>query len=186
MISGSSSGQIRQRFSLACLVYRSQCVIAMQRRVNLWKRTSRVTRVTIVLWIGNETLRLLPSSSHCRQRPFRHRNLRSKWRVRQYKDGDVRTLRTASANELAWFYKGFRESVHPEGVPNASYLCSVPFPIRRTRVTRVTRDVFLKIQNLYTSFYVYCVRLTKTCHSTCMLLLFCWLLLMPSFVSLFG
>ncbi len=27
--------KLRQRFSLACLVYRSQCVIATQRRVNL-------------------------------------------------------------------------------------------------------------------------------------------------------
>ncbi len=50
----------------------------------LWKRTSRVTRVTLVLWIGNETLRLLPSSSRCRQGSFRQRNLRSGWRVRQY------------------------------------------------------------------------------------------------------
>ncbi len=35
---------------------------------------------------------------------------------------------------------------------------------------------------------MYCVRLTKTCHGTCMLLLFCWfwLLLLPSFVSRFG
>ncbi len=41
---------------------------------------------------------------------WRQRNLRSRWRVRQYKDGDVRTSRTASspsANELAWFYKVF-------------------------------------------------------------------------------
>ncbi len=50
----------------------------------LWKRTSRVTRVTLVLWIGNETLRSLPSSSRCRQGSFRQRNLRSGWRVRQY------------------------------------------------------------------------------------------------------
>ncbi len=41
--------------------------------------------------------------------------------------------------------------------------------------------VFLK-KNLY------CVRLTETCHNTCMLLLFCWflLLLLSSFVSRFG
>ncbi len=54
---------------------------------------------------------------------WRQRNLRSRWRIRQYKDGDVRMSRTASApsaNELAWFYKGFRQSAHPEGVPNAS------------------------------------------------------------------
>ncbi len=38
------------------------------------------------------------------------------------------------------------------------------------------------------SCYVYCVRVTETCHSTCMLLLFCWfwLLLLSSFVSHFG
>ncbi len=42
--------------------------------------------------------------------------------------------------------------------------------------------VFLKKKNLY------CVRLTETCHNTCMLLLFCWflLLLLSSFVSRFG
>ncbi len=27
---------------------------------------------------------------------------------------------------------------------------------------------------LYTRSYVYCIRLTRTCNSTCMLLLFCW------------
>ncbi len=60
------------------LVYRSQCIIATQHRVNLWKRMSRVTRVTLVLWIGNQTLRLLPNSSRCWPRPFRQRNLRSR------------------------------------------------------------------------------------------------------------
>ncbi len=50
----------------------------------LWKKTSRVTRVTLVLWIGNETLRLLPSFSRFRKDSFRQRNLRSGWRVRQY------------------------------------------------------------------------------------------------------
>ncbi len=33
--------------------------------------------------------------------------------------------------------------------------------------------IFFKKKNIYT-FYVYCVRLTKTCHSTCMLLRLCW------------
>ncbi len=42
--------------------------------------------------------------------------------------------------------------------------------------------VFFKKKNLY------CVRLTETSHNTCMLLLFCWflLLLLSSFVSRFG
>ncbi len=44
-----------------------------------------VTHVTLVLWIGNETLRLLPSSSGCRQGSFQQRNLRSRWHVRRYK-----------------------------------------------------------------------------------------------------
>ncbi len=111
--------KLRQRFSLACLVYRSQCVIATQRRVNLWKRTFWVTRVTLVFWIGNEMLHLLPSSRRCRQRPFRQRNLRNRWRIRQYKDGDVRMFKTASVpsfNELVWFYKGLRQSAHPRVV----------------------------------------------------------------------
>ncbi len=59
----------------------------------------------LVFWIGKEMLRLLPSSSRCRQRPFRQKNLR---RVHQYKDGNVRMSRTASApsaNELVWFYQ---------------------------------------------------------------------------------
>ncbi len=44
------------------------------------------------------------------------------------------------------------------------------------------------LKKLKTLCYVYCVRLTETCHSTCMLLLFCWfwLLLLSSFVSRFG
>ncbi len=45
--------------------------------------------------------------------------------------------------------------------------------------------VFLKKKK---TCYVYCIRVTKTCHSTCMLLLFCWfwLRLLSSFVSRFG
>ncbi len=82
---GSLLGQIGSIFSLACLVYRTRCVKLSYAVLSyLWKRTSRVTRVTLVLWIGNETLRLLPSSSRCRQGSFRQRNLRSGWRVRQY------------------------------------------------------------------------------------------------------
>ncbi len=64
----------------------------------------------------------------------RQRNPRNRWRVRQYKDGDARTSRTASApsaNKLAWFYKGFRQSAHPEGVPNASLLRSVEWTYER-------------------------------------------------------
>ncbi len=44
-----------------------------------------------------------------------------------------------------------------------------------------TNTRFLFVYILYTRFhkkkkvsYVYCVRLTRTCNSTCMLLLFCW------------
>ncbi len=80
---GSLLGQIGSIFSLACLVYHSRCV-SYAVLSYLWKRTSRVTRVTLVLWIGNETLRSLPSSSRCRQGSFRQRKLRSGWRVRQY------------------------------------------------------------------------------------------------------
>ncbi len=32
----------------------------------LWKRTFQVTYVALVLWVGNKTLRLMPSSSCCR------------------------------------------------------------------------------------------------------------------------
>ncbi len=59
---------------------------------------------------------------------WRIRNVRSRWCSRQYKDGNVRTSGMASApsaNELVRFYKGFRQSAHPEYVPNASWLCSV-------------------------------------------------------------
>ncbi len=48
---------------------------------------------------------------------WKQRNLRSRWRVRQYKDADVRTPKTASApsaHEFARFYTGFRQSAHPE------------------------------------------------------------------------
>ncbi len=86
----------------------------------LWKRTSRVTRVTLVLWIGNETLRSLPSSSRCRQGSFRQRNLRSGWRVRQY---DLMTSlrqrwRRAISQWIGVILYGFRLG-HAVGVPDA-------------------------------------------------------------------
>ncbi len=81
---GSLLGQIGSVFQLGVFGISFPKRKATQRRVTYEKRTSRVTRVTLVLWIGNETLRLLPSSSRCRQGSFRQRNLRSGWRVRQY------------------------------------------------------------------------------------------------------
>ncbi len=134
-------GPDRQRFQLGVFG------ITFPKRFNavlsyLWKRTSRVTRVTLVLWIGNETLRLLPSSSRCRQGSFRQRNLRSGWRVRQY---DLTTSlrqrrRRAISQWIGVILYGLRLG-HAEGVPEA-FQRSVSFPIQRTRVTRVTRDVF--------------------------------------------
>ncbi len=118
---GSLLGQIGSIFSLACLVYRSRCVKLSYAVLSyLWKRTSRVTRVTLVLWIGNETLRSLPSSSRCRQGSFRQRNLRSGWRVRQY---DLTTSlrqrrRRAISQWIGVILYGLRLG-HAEGVPDA-------------------------------------------------------------------
>ncbi len=109
----------------------------------LWKRTSRVTCVTLVLWVGNETLRLLPSSSRCRQDSFRQRNLRSGWRVRQY---DLTTSlrqrrRRAISQWIGVILYGFSDSVRSGR--SRSVQRSVSFPTQRTRVTQVTRDVFM-------------------------------------------
>ncbi len=109
----------------------------------LWKRTSRVTCVTLVLWVGNETLRLLPSSSRCRQDSFRQRNLRSGWRVRQY---DLMTSlrqrrRRAISQWIGVILYGFSDSVRSGR--SRSVQRSVSFPTQRTRVTQVTRDVYI-------------------------------------------
>ncbi len=114
---GSLLDQIGSVFSLACLVYSSRCV---QRRVHLWKRMSRVTHITLVLWIGNETLRSLQSSSRCRQDSFRKRNLRSGWRVRQY---ELTTWlrqrrRRAISQWIGVILHGFRHRL-AVGVPDA-------------------------------------------------------------------
>ncbi len=56
---------------------------------------------------------------------WRQRNLRSRWRVRQYK---LTTwvcqgrLSAPSANELAWFYTGFRQSGTPGAFPKREKL----------------------------------------------------------------
>ncbi len=135
-----------------------------QRWVHLWKRTSWVTRVTLVLWIGNETLRSLPSSSRCRQGSFRQRNLRSGWRVRQY---ELTTWlrqrrRRAISQWIGMILYGFR---HRSRSGNSRCVQrSVLFPIQRTRVTRVTRDVLSRHFVFFTSAVyknicsVYCYR----------------------------
>ncbi len=48
--------------------------------------------------------------------------------------------------------------------------------------------IFYLLYNNKKTCYVYCIRLTETCSSTCVSLLFCWLWLLPlsSFVSRFG
>ncbi len=109
--------------------------------------TSRVTHVTLVLWIGNETLRSLPlwerlrvteSWTHIESRQFigwwrdavsghtgerRNDVVRSYWRTRHP------LLRFLCRKESC----RQREKLGSER--------SVSFPIQRTRVTWVTRDV---------------------------------------------
>ncbi len=71
-------------FSLACLVYRSQSVKAHAALSEpMIENVSGYSRNPCSL--NRETLHLLPSSSRCRQGSFQQRNLRSRWRVRQYK-----------------------------------------------------------------------------------------------------
>ncbi len=103
-------------------------------------KTSRVTRVTLVLWIGNETLRWThrerPLRDRClnpyritpihwlmaRRRLWRNHVVSSYWRTRHP------LLRFLCRKEPC----RQREELGSE--------CSVSFPIQRTRVTRVTRD----------------------------------------------
>ncbi len=86
----------------------------------IWKKTSWVTRVTLVLWIGNEMLRSLPSSSRCRQGSFRQRNLRSGWRTRQYElTMSLRQRwRRAISQWIGVILYGFRLG-HAVGIPDA-------------------------------------------------------------------
>ncbi len=118
-IVGSLLDQIGSAFQLGVFgISFPKC--STQRWVHLWKRTSRVTRVTLVLWIGNEMLRMLPSSSRCRQGSFRQRNLRSGRRVCQY---DLTTSlrqrwRRAISQWIGVILYGFRLG-HAVGVPEA-------------------------------------------------------------------
>ncbi len=86
----------------------------------LWKRTSRVTRITLVLWIGNETLRSLPSSSRCQQGSFWQRNLRSGWRAHQYEltTSLRQRWRRSISQWIGVILYGFRLG-HTVGVPDA-------------------------------------------------------------------
>ncbi len=56
-----------------------------------------------------------------------------------------------SANELSWFYKGFRQSARPEAFPKCESSRSVLFPIQRTRVTWATWDVLYLLFSLATA-----------------------------------
>ncbi len=115
-------------------------------------KTSRVTRISLVLWIGNETLRVSRfGNASCvtdvwslyritaihwlmaRRRPWRHHVVSSYWRTRHP------LLRFLCRKELC----RQREELGSKR--------SVSFPIQRTRVTRVTRDV------LYHRFTQHCV-----------------------------
>ncbi len=99
------------------------------RMLNLWKRTSRVTRVTLVLWIGNEMLHLLQSSSRCRQSSYRQRNLRSGWRVRQYKLTTWlrQRRRRAISQWIGVILLGFQTSVMQEAFPTRKPQRLVPY-----------------------------------------------------------
>ncbi len=72
---------------------------------------------------------------------------------------------------------------------NTSILCS--FDLKKHTVTLPFPFLFLfyLLFDLFkkTSYYVYCIRLNETCHSTFILLWFCWLwlLLLSSFVNRF-
>ncbi len=118
---------------------------AHQGCICLWKhrvKTSRVTRVTLVLWIGNEMLRSFYASGTpprdrvlnpyritpihwlmARRRLWRNDVVRSYWRTRHP------LLRFLCRKEPC----RQREELGSKR--------SVSFPIQRTRVTRVTRDV---------------------------------------------
>ncbi len=109
---------------------------------NSYVKTSRVTRVTLVLWIGNETLR----SFTLRERPLRNRV----WNPYR-----IMPIHWLMARRRLWrndVVRSYWRTRHPL----LRFLCrkepcrqreelgskrSVSFPIQRTRVTRVTRDV---------------------------------------------
>ncbi len=93
------------------------------------ERTSRVTCVTLVLWIGNEMLRLLPSSTRCQQGSFRQRNLRSGWRVRQYKLTTwLRQRRRRTISQwMGVILKGLQTSVTQEAFPKRKPQRLVPY-----------------------------------------------------------
>ncbi len=104
-------------------------------------KTSRVTRVTLVLWIGNETLRWT-----FRECPLRDRV----WNLYR-----ITPIHWLMARRHLWrndVVRSYWRTRHPL----LRFLCrkepcrqreelgskrSISFPIQRTRVTRVTRDV---------------------------------------------
>lgn len=96
--------------SLACVVYRSHCVIAMQRWVNLWMRTSWITYVTHVLWIRNKMLHLLPSENPRRRWCIHY--IKSEWR------SAAEAAPAPSTNELVWFYTGLDNQHRPRAFPH--------------------------------------------------------------------
>ncbi len=139
---GSLLGQIGSIFSLACLVYRSRCV-SYAVLSYLWKRTSRVTRVTLVLWTGNETLRSLAKLLTL-PTGFFSAEKTEEWMARSpvWPDDVIASEMASRHQPMNW-----RDSIWvSDSVTKWAFpmrkLRSVSFPIQRTRVTRVTRDVF--------------------------------------------
>ncbi len=107
---GSLLDQIGSIFSLACLVYRSRSVkssrsVELPMIENVWGYSRNPCSLN-----RERDAALLPSSSCCRQGSFRQRNLRSGWRVRQYKLTTWlrQGWRRAISQWIAWFYRGFR------------------------------------------------------------------------------
>ncbi len=113
--------------------------------MNLWKRTSWVTHVTLVLWIGKETLH---KAKALWERP---------WACR------LSEALIESCQFIGWLCGCHLRRSHIVSLYRRThhlllrFLCrkgpcrqreelgskrSVSFPIQRTRVTRVTRDVF--------------------------------------------
>ncbi len=108
-----------------------------------WKKTSRVTRVTLVLWIGNETLRSFSTLWERLRVTESWTHIESRQFIGWWRDA-VSDAMTSSGHtgERAIHSSDFSAEKNP--VRQREKLGSersVSFPIQRTRVTRVTRDV---------------------------------------------
>ncbi len=139
---GSLLGQIGSIFSLACLVYRSRCVKLSSVELPMKENVSGYSRNPCSLNRERDTafaakLLTLPTGFFSAEKS-------EEWMARSPVRPDyVIASETASRHQpMNWHDSIWVQTRSRSGRSRCVKLRSVSFPIQRTRVTRVTRDVF--------------------------------------------